>query len=89
MTSRFHGIVPPPGPVVDGFAITPSDATNLPENTRGLLVGTAGNVAVIFVGSATQAPVTLQNLAAGVVHPLAVKRVLATGTTAANIIGLV
>ena len=89
MTSRFHGILPPAGPLVSGYPVVPNDEGDLPETTRGILVGTAGSVAVIFAQDATMTPVTLPSLAAGVVHPLSVRRVMATGTTAGTIIGLV
>ena len=74
-------------PAVEAFEVTPNDAEDLTQVTRGLLVGTEGNVTVTMksIGSG---PVTLF-LAAGVVHPLRVKRVFATGTAASGIVGLV
>jgi len=72
-------------PAGGAFAITPNDSTDLTRLTRGLYVGVGGNVAVRIGG----VDVTFSNLAAGVVHPLRVTRVLSTGTTATNIVGLI
>jgi hypothetical protein len=74
------------GPARQAVAITPDDDTDLDDPTRGLYVGAAGDVAVILADDS--AAVTFTALAAGIVHPLAVKRVRATGTTAEDIIGV-
>ena len=71
-------------PGTAAFAITPNDSADLANVTRGLLLGAAGNVKVDMLESGT---VTLA-LAAGIIHPLRVKRVYAAGTTATGIIGL-
>lgn len=68
------------------FAITPNDSSDLAQPIRGLYIGGAGNIVVLFEGDTS--PVTLVGLVAGVVHPLAVKKVFATGTTATSIIGV-
>lgn len=65
--------------------ITPSDAQDLPRATRALYVGQEGNVAVRFVSGDS---VVLANLQAGVIYPLRLRRILATGTTAAGLVGL-
>jgi hypothetical protein len=49
------------------------------------MVGVAGAVKVTFFDGTT---VTFGTLVAGVIHPLRVKRVFATGTTATGIIGV-
>ena len=72
-------------PLRDFFAITPSDDTDLPTAARGILVGVSGDVAVIGVGGSSS--VVIPALAAGVWHPMNVKRVLSTGTTATGIRG--
>jgi hypothetical protein len=66
-------------------AVTADDNNDLPGGaTRALLIGgAAGNVAVIFADDDTA--VTLTGLAVGVWHPISVKRVLSTGTTAGGI----
>ena len=66
-------------------AITPSDSTVLPKQTRGIYVGGAGNVAVTMADGSTA---TFNAIAVGVVHLLSVTKVMATGTTATNIVAL-
>lgn len=73
-------------PADNAVAITPNDGADLATTTRAFYIGGAGNVAVILARDS--ASVTLTALAVGVVHPLRVKRVLATGTTATGIVGL-
>lgn len=68
------------------FVITPNDSTDLSQPIRGLYVGATGNVVVIFEGDT--ANVTLTGVAGGIVHPFAIKRVLATGTTATGLVGV-
>lgn len=70
-------------------AVTQSDGTNDPNGPfRGIVFGTAG---AIKVTTAKGDDVTLPSglLSAGVIHPLRIKRVWSTGTTAANIYGVV
>jgi hypothetical protein len=73
-------------PADDGFAIVPNDTTELPEVTRAIYVGTGGNIAVRMASGAT---LTFANVAGGSLLPARVTRVLAAGTTADQIIGLV
>lgn len=73
-------------PAYDIFSITPSDGADLAQTTRGLWVGTGGNVSVITKGGTT---VTITNVADGSILPFRVARVRSTGTTASNILGLV
>lgn len=68
-----------------GVAVTKSDATLLPV-TRGLWVGGAGDVAVIFTGDT--AAVTLAGVTAGTMLPVQVTKVMSTNTTATLIIAL-
>ena len=72
--------------IKNAAACTPSDSTDLASPTRGLYVGVTGNVAVIFVGGKDADTVTLVGLAAGVWHPMQVRRVMSTNTTATSII---
>jgi len=75
-------------PASRAFSITPNDSDDLSIITRGLYVGTSGDVKVDLYGGDT---VTFKNLAAGVVHPFVVRRVYSTGTdsdTADEIIGI-
>jgi hypothetical protein len=70
----------------DGQPVTPSDSTDLAiKFSRGVLVGTSGSLNVVLVsGTVIQFP----TLAAGVIHPICASRILATGTTATNIIAV-
>jgi hypothetical protein len=66
-------------------AIIPSDTTDLSRATRALYVGAGGDVALQMVSGAT---VTFTGMQGGMIYPLRVARVLATGTTAAGLVGL-
>ena len=64
-------------------AVTPNNSTTF-EATRGVFVGTAGDLVVRFAGDTVN--VTLKNVVAGVTHPWSIVRVAATGTTATDIV---
>ena len=87
MTDRFQntssGI---DGPAMDGFAITPDDLNDIAEVTRALYIGGAGDITVI---TKTGSQITFNGLNNGSILPVRVSRILATGTTASNIVGLV
>ena len=72
-------------PASHGFAVTPSDGTDLPEVTRALYVGATGAVAVTL---ASGADITLTGVPGGSLLPLRIKRIKTTGTTAAAMVGL-
>jgi len=72
-------------PIENAFDITPSNTENLTYTTRGIYVGTSGNLKVDTADGDT---VTFVSLSAGVIHPMRVRRVYATGTTAGSIIGV-
>lgn len=72
-------------PAAAAEAITPSDTEELEYVTRALLVGQDGDVNVIFKSGDT---VVLRNLQGGVVYPFRIASVLATGTTATDLVGL-
>jgi len=74
------------GPAAHGFAITPSNTDALPQTTRALYVGADGDVRIALVSGAE---VTLAGILAGTLLPLRANKVLATGTTAGQIVGLV
>ncbi len=72
--------------VTDAEPVIPSDSVDLPNGvTNGLYVGVAGNVNVITRKGNTR---LVKNLTAGVFHPLRVRRVLITGTTAQDILAV-
>lgn len=75
----------PTQPARHAVAITPADGTDLVTVTRGIYVGTGGDLTVVMAGGET---VTFTAVVAGVLYPLAVARVKATGTTATNMIGV-
>lgn len=77
----------PPAPAVHLFAITPSDTMVFPTATRGLWIGGAGNVAIVAL-SDTGSPVTLTAVPAGTLLQIAAQQVMATGTTATDIVGM-
>jgi hypothetical protein len=64
-------------------AVTPSDVTVFAPPFVGLLIGVAGNVAITdMVGNIT----TLTGLQAGLIYPIKGTKVMATNTTATNIV---
>jgi hypothetical protein len=75
----------PAMPATDGAAIVPSDGSDVDVTTRGIYVGGAGNLTVVLVGGQT---VTLNNVPAGSILPIAATRVKATGTTASDLVAL-
>ncbi|MBJ3776415.1 spike base protein, RCAP_Rcc01079 family [Acuticoccus mangrovi] len=66
--------------------IAPSDTADLGEVARALYVGNAGDVKLTALDGSTA---TFVALAAGSVLPVTVTRVWSTGTTAANLVGLI
>ncbi|CCF85403.1 spike base protein, RCAP_Rcc01079 family [Nitrolancea hollandica] len=78
-------------PARKAIAITKDDSNPIPHpsgeaTTRGILVGTAGDLKLLFQDDTVA--VTVKSLAAGVVYPFSVKQVYNTGSTASDIIGL-
>lgn len=87
MADRFQNTAPSlAGPAMHGFAVTPSDSTALAETTRALYVGTTGAVALVMASGAS---ITLIGVPSGTILPLRASKVMATGTTATDIVGLV
>lgn len=87
MPDRFQNTSPSlSGPATHGFAVTPHDVNLLQETTRALYIGSAGSLAVVLASGAT---VTFAGVASGTTLPVRAARVMATGTTAADILGLV
>ena len=73
-------------PARNYFAVTPHDSTNFTYETRGIWVGTGGDIAVLGFGDSTA--VVFANVAAGTLLPLRAVRVDSTNTTASDIVGL-
>lgn len=65
--------------------IVPDDGNDLPEVTRGIYIGGIGDLTVVDE-YANQ--VTFVGLLPGIILPIRAVRVMATGTTATNLIGL-
>jgi hypothetical protein len=68
-----------------GVAVTKSDSTIL-ETTRGLWVGTGGDVAVIFADGGSA--VTIPSVLGGTLLPIQVTKVMSTNTTASGMVAL-
>ena len=83
-TFRHHGrsLTAPPD---QAAAILPADGADLPCATRALYVAGGGDLRVRMLGGGE---VTFAAVPGGVVLPLRVRRVLATGTSATGLVGL-
>ena len=68
------------------FVVTPDDNNDLPSVTRGIYIGGSGNLVCILQDDTTS--ITFTALAGGVIYSFQIKRILSSGTTATNIIGL-
>jgi hypothetical protein len=79
-------VAPKSSPSIGAFSITPSDDTDLLFVTRGIAFSPAGTLKLTM---ADDSIITIPSgvLNAGVIHPLRIKRIWATGTGASNIIG--
>jgi hypothetical protein len=73
-------------PGENAFAISPHDTNDLPFETRGLWVGSTGDITVDMAGIGTA--ITFAGVVAGSLLPLRVTRVYATATTAGDIVGV-
>ena len=71
-------------PAEHAFAITPQDGVDFPP-TRGVYVGSMGDLRVRMVDGGD---IMFISLTAGIIHPLRIIQVWATGTTADDIRGL-
>lgn len=75
---------PNSGPANGLVAISPNDSADAAYKVRQIYVGTAGDVRVMQGGVA----VTFKNVPAGAtLGPFLVDKVMATGTTAADLVG--
>ena len=73
-------------PARDAFSITGNDSTDLSKITKAIHVATAGDIRMTLMNMLPGASITL-TVEPGY-HPLRVKRVWSTNTTASNITGL-
>ena len=81
-----HTIESVVAPASDCFAISPNDLEDLPKATKALYIGTGGDV-VLRPVSGTQ-DVTFRNLPDGSILDVRVRAIRASGTSAANLVGL-
>jgi len=76
-------------PFMEGEAVTANDSVDLIQTTRGLWVGTAGNVHVQMAGyDGSNNEATLVNVQNGTLLNIRVTKVYETGTDATDIVGL-
>lgn len=69
--------------ITKSVAVTPSDTDELTNPGIGLYIGVTGDIKVVTKGGDT---VTMVGLAAGIWHPIQVKKVFSTGTSATDIL---
>jgi len=87
MPDRFQYASPSlSGPASHGFSVAPHDSNLLAETTRALYVGGAGTIAVVLASGAS---LTFASVSPGTVLPVRATKIMATGTTATDILGLV
>ncbi len=85
-TDHYETLNGADGPAKRAFAITPHDTNELKALTTGIYVGTTGHVAIQT--QRNDDVVIFKNVQAGTTLPIRARRVLATGTTAVDIVGL-
>lgn len=69
--------------------ITPADGADLAVTVRAIYVGVTGDVSAIGPGDSGSTGVVFKSLSAGVWQAIQARRVLATGTTATNLVGCI
>ena len=72
------------GDLLDRAPVNPDDNNDLPAPTRALRVGAAGDLTVKLAGVPVR--IRLHSVPSGMVLPISVTRVYATGTTAGDIL---
>lgn len=75
-------------PAARAVAITPSDSANLVSDAKALYIGGAGAVAVEMSKDAPGTSVIFAGVPVGTTLQIRVRKILATGTTATNIVAL-
>ena len=81
-----HSVSSTTSPAENCFAVTPDDALLLPGATKAIYVGEGGDVVLVAVGG--NLPVTFRNVGSGAILDVRAKAIWATGTTAADLVGL-
>ena len=79
----------PAAPARRVAALAPDDGADLADTPKGIYVGTGGDLALVAIDAPAGANgVTFRNLPSGSLLPVRARRVLATGTTAADLLAL-
>lgn len=87
MSDRFDSLLDTPSqPARHAFAITPHATNEVDPLPKAVFVGTGGHIVGRPVGSA--ADVTFKNLANGQILDVRFQYIRASGTTAADLVGL-
>lgn len=73
-------------PFRNAVNVIPSDTQELEEVSRAIYIATQGDLSVVMMDGAT---VVLGDLAPGALHPIRVRRVNVSGTTATGILAFV
>ena len=77
------------GPARRVVVVVPHDANDLVDIPKGVYVGTGGDLTMIGVDAPANASgVTWKNVPAGALIPFRPRRILSTGTSAANMLAL-
>jgi tripartite-type tricarboxylate transporter receptor subunit TctC len=84
---RLGGGFDQPGRQVE--VVVPDDTDDLLAYAKVLYIGTGGDVAIIPPLNADGAAVTFVNVPDGTILPISARRVLATGTTASDIVAVI
>lgn len=86
MADQYSNIAPTlTSPALDAAAVIPDDTDDLPNITRALYVGGAGDIAVEMMSGSS---VVLRAVPGGALVPLRARRVLSAGTTATHIVAM-
>lgn len=87
MSNEFSSVADSPMQSARNLAaVTPNDSTDLPNVSKALWIGGAGNVSIIAADDS--AAVLISGVAAGTILPIRAKRVRSTDTTATLIVNL-
>ena len=73
------------GPLIRGFQITPNDSANLVNTVSGFHANESGNVNFVWIDTGSN---TVIYVTQGSFYPYRSNKILQTGTTANNLIGL-
>jgi hypothetical protein len=85
-TDNFKGVPTDlSSPGLNAATVTPSDSADITFSSRALYIGVTGDVTVNMAGNGSS--ILFKSVPVGIL-PIRVSRVLATGTTATNIVAV-